>query len=81
MENLFKNLLSQNKWADFNEALYVALKLKPIIVCSNDNPGLTMTYFTARSNLQLRISYLMGKCGNDGLFGNYFSLYPGSWLI
>ena len=24
--------------------------LKPIIVCSNDNHGLTLTYFTARSN-------------------------------
>ena len=23
----------------------------PIIVCSNDNPGVTLTYFTARSNL------------------------------
>ena len=25
--------------------------LLPIIVCSNDDPGLTLTYFTARSNL------------------------------
>ena len=25
-------------------------RLKPIIFCSNDNPGLTMTHFTARSN-------------------------------
>ena len=25
--------------------------LKPIIVCSNDDPGVTLTYFTARSNL------------------------------
>ena len=25
--------------------------LQPIIVCSNDDPGLTLTYFTARSNL------------------------------
>ena len=24
--------------------------LKPIIVCSNDDPGLTVTYFTARSD-------------------------------
>ena len=23
----------------------------PIIVCSNDDPGVTLTYFTARSNL------------------------------
>ena len=25
--------------------------LQPIIVCSNDDPGLTLTYYTARSNL------------------------------
>ena len=25
--------------------------LLPIIVCSNDDPGVTLTYFTARSNL------------------------------
>ena len=25
--------------------------LKPIIVCSNDDPGVTLTYFMARSNL------------------------------
>ena len=25
--------------------------LQPTIVCSNDDPGVTLTYFTARSNL------------------------------
>ena len=25
--------------------------LQPIIVCPNDDPGVTLTYFTARSNL------------------------------
>ena len=24
----------------------------PIIVCKNDDPGVTLTYFTARSNLK-----------------------------
>ena len=32
-------------------------RLKPIISCSNDNPGLILTYFTARSILQLRLLY------------------------
>ena len=27
------------------------LELPPIIVCSNDDPGVTLTYFRARSNL------------------------------
>ena len=26
--------------------------LQPTIVCSNDDPGLTLTYFTERSNLE-----------------------------
>ena len=26
--------------------------VQPIIVCSNDDPGVTLTYFTARSNLE-----------------------------
>ena len=25
--------------------------LQPIIVCSNDDPGVTLTYFTAKTNL------------------------------
>ena len=28
---------------------------KPFIICANYDPGLTLTYFTARSNLQLRL--------------------------
>ena len=48
---LFKNLL-QNRRADFHDTWYVASGTQPIIVCSNDDPGVTMTYFTARSNLE-----------------------------
>ena len=46
-----KNLLLWNRQVDLNETWYVALGLKPIIVCSNNDPGVTLTYFTARSNL------------------------------
>ena len=35
------------------------LGLQPIIVCSNDDPGVTLTYFMARSNLVTGFS--MGK--------------------
>ena len=45
----FKNLL-RNWRTDFHETWYVASGLQPIIVCSNDDPGLTLTYFSARSN-------------------------------
>ena len=42
---------------------------KPFIICANFDPGLTLTYFTARSNLQL-MRY-MGKCELDGFFRIY----------
>ena len=47
----FKNLLLQNRQADFHETWYVASGLQPIIACSNGDTGVTLTYFTARSNL------------------------------
>ena len=42
---------------------------KPFIICANYDPGLTLTYFMARPNLQLRLN--MGKCDIDGFFGIY----------
>ena len=48
-------------------------KPKPFIICANYDPELTLIYmyFTARSNLQLRL--YMGKCDIDGFFGIYSS--------
>ena len=34
-------------FSDFHEIWYVALELLPIIVSSNDDPGVTLTYFMA----------------------------------
>ena len=45
---------------------------KIFIISANYDTGLTLTYFTARSNLQLRL--YMGKCGIDGFFGIYCTL-------
>ena len=42
-------LLLQNLWAVFHETWY---GLQPIIVCSNDDPGMTLTYFTTWSILE-----------------------------
>ena len=48
----FNKLLLWNRWTDFHETVYVASMTDlPIVVCSNDDPGLTLTYLTARSNL------------------------------
>ena len=45
----FNNLLSRNHLTEFDET-WLRQLLKPVIFCSNDNPGLTSTYFRARSN-------------------------------
>ena len=45
--------------------------LLPIVVCSNDDPGVTLTYFTARSNGN--IGFSMGKSEYSGFFRNYCS--------
>ena len=51
MAKTFKNLLLWNRKADDLETLYAASVLEYYQVYSNDDPGLTLTYFTARSNL------------------------------
>ena len=51
MVKLFRKLLLRNRQADFHETWYVHRGLQPIIVCSNDDPRVTLTYFTAMSNL------------------------------
>ena len=35
----------------YRNSVCSTLGLQSIIVCLNDDPGLTLTYFTARSNL------------------------------
>ena len=49
-KNLKKNLLLQNHWADGLETWYVAFG-EFFKVSINNEPGLTLTYFMARSNL------------------------------
>ena len=51
MVKAFKNLLLWNQKADDLETWYAALVLEYNPVCSNDDPGLTLTYFMARSIL------------------------------
>ena len=41
--------------------------------CSNDDPGLTLTYFAIRSNL-VPYAFVLEKSQNNGLFRNNFSL-------
>ena len=50
IEKSLQNLL-QNQSTDFHETWFlVSGTLRFIIICSNDDSGLTLTYFMARSN-------------------------------
>ena len=51
MVKSFKNLLLQNQKSYDLETWHVALGLQALQNYINDDPGLTLTYFTARSNL------------------------------
>ena len=53
MVKTFKNLLLQNQKFYDLETWHVALKTQALQIYINDDPGLTLTYFTARSNLVL----------------------------
>ena len=50
-----------------------------MIVCSNDDPRVTLTCFTARSNLATGFS--MGNSENSGFIINYCSQLPESACI
>ena len=53
MVKSLKNLILQNQKADDLETWYAASGARILSSCSNDDPGLTLTYFTARLNLVL----------------------------
>ena len=57
--------------ADDLETWYGVLKYYH--VCSNDNHGLTLTYFMARSNL-VPYAFVWEKGKTNGLFRNYCRL-------
>ena len=51
MVKTLKNLLLRNQKANDLETWYANRVLEYYQICSNDDPGLTLTYFTTRSNL------------------------------
>ena len=61
-KNLKQNLLLQNPKVDDLETWYAALGARVLSQdCSNDDPGLTLTYFTAMSNL-VPYAFVWEKC-------------------
>ena len=49
--------------------------LGPIIICSNDDPRLTLTYFTARSNL-VSYAFIWGKLLESHLMEETYNKWP-----
>ena len=61
-KNLKQNLLLQNPKCDDLETWYAALGARVLSQdCSNDDPGLTLTYFTAKSSL-VPYAFVWKKC-------------------
>ena len=52
--------------------------LQPIIVCSNDDPGVTVNLFYGKVKFG-NLCFSIGKSENSGFFRNYSSLLPESW--
>ena len=50
----------------------------PIIICSNDDPGMTMTLFYSKVKFG-HLGFSMGKSEKHGFFLNYCSLWAQSW--
>ena len=64
MVKTFKNLLLQNLESYDLETWHAALGSKLYKVCINGDPGLTLTYFMARSCSN--IGFSIGKSENSG---------------
>ena len=81
MVKTWKILLLWNQKVDDLETLYAAPGIR---VLPNDDPVLTLTYFTARSNLVpytfvWEKAFVPEKRKNNGFFRNYCSLWCKSW--
>ena len=59
-KNPSKIFFSRSGWPIFTKLGMYHRGLQPIIVCSNDDPGMTLTYFTAMSNLATK-AFLLEK--------------------
>ena len=60
MVKTLKNLLLRNQKADDLESWYASSGTQVLPIPLNDDPGLTLTYFTARSNL-VPCAFVWGK--------------------
>ena len=73
-----KNPLKIFSWTKGPKTLWLGMQhwgLGPIIVCSNDDPRLTLTYFTARSNLVSK-ALIWGKLLESHLMEETYRKWP-----
>ena len=68
-----KNLLLWNQKADDLESWFAASGARVVVFLFNDDPGLTLTYFTARSNL-VPFAFVWERGKTMDFFRNYCSL-------
>ena len=68
MVKTFIKLLLQNHLTDGLETLHVELSTRVLDNCSNDGLALTLTYFTAKSNMR--------KCLHIGFQGEFWIFRP-----
>ena len=71
----FKNLLHRNPWVDSTKLGMQHLGLLTIIVDSNDDPGVTLTYFEARAKFR-NLGFSLGKWENNGYLRTNCSHWP-----
>ena len=57
-QKAFKNLLLRNQLISDLRTSYTASGIRRYKVCPNDDPGLTVTYFTARSVLLYELDFV-----------------------
>ena len=63
MVKYFKNLLSMNHWADFDETLYKLQRPKLFISCSNYDPFVGLDLFYGKV-IFCKLGFYNGKCDN-----------------
>ena len=73
MVKTLKNLLLRNQKVDDPKTWYAALGAQALQICSNDDPELTLIYFTVKSNLVPMLLY--GEKGEPMDFSETIVIY------
>ena len=78
-KNSSKTFFSGTDWPISTKLGMQLLGLQHIIVCSNDEPGLTLTFFYGKTNFH-NLGFSVANIENSGFFRKYWSMWPDSIL-